>query len=108
MAARRSRSEAARRAAVQRSRAKSTKERAALAKKRSEAAKRGWVSRMFKARLIALGHRVTMRASNYTEWKRMNDMVKNNDPRWLQFERLMRQFGFSERRTYDQWFSPDV
>lgn len=126
MAARRKRSQAARRAAEQRARAKRTAERSRRSKaakaaaeqrarakrtqerkKRSEASKLGWGKRQVNARLVALGNafRIDGRGG-YLKWSRMNDMIRNNDKRWLKYYEFMRRAGFSSRRIYDEWFSP--
>ncbi len=87
---------------------------------RVRAAKKARKTRAANARFDALGRRakgLTARStpehvqtgvSTRDAWETLREMIRDNDKRWLQFYRDMKDAGFSDSAIHDFWFSPPV
>lgn len=82
-------------------------------KRRVRAARKGRLTQAANARFDALGRRakgLTARRQEHVSsrdaWETLNEMAKQNDPRYLRFYADLKRRGFSDRAIHDFWFSP--
>jgi hypothetical protein len=100
------------------------REEARRAKARSEAAKKGWVTRRKRAKVrskaATKGWRTRkfraareravngLRGKKRADWQILVGLIENDDPVWLAFLAEAEKLGFTSYQARDEWFSPTI